>query len=461
MALASTLPTGSLADCGAKASTARASSAGIPRMRSTTRRAFRGVTRTYRAFALASITVSPFSSRPEHFCPGARGLPPGPVQPVRGRQSVPRDPGRQLGSHCHWFRLICCGADLATATAVIPDMAAERARRGELPELVADHRLGDEDRHVLAAVVHRDRVAQHRRNDHGASRPSLDHVSGALVVLRVHLLEQVVVNERALLQTTRHREVLLPLLLAAPAGDQPVAWLVGLPGAPLRLAPRAYRVTATRALALAATQRVINGVHRDTANRGTVPLPPVAACLAELDVALLGVADLADGGAAGRIHPPDLTRRHAQLRVPSLLGQQLDTRAGRTRDLGAATGPELDGVHHGAGRDVPQRQAVARPDVSTRPVLHPVPLGQARRCQDVALLAVGVVQQRDPGRAVGVVLQVRHLGRDAVLVRAAEVDQAVGALVAAARAPPARGRRLVLADTHLCSSSSGCGRLPS
>ena len=29
-----------------------------PRIRSTTRRAFRGVTRTYRAFALASIAVS-------------------------------------------------------------------------------------------------------------------------------------------------------------------------------------------------------------------------------------------------------------------------------------------------------------------------------------------------------------------------------------------------------------------
>src|SRR5512142_3113089 len=96
IALASTLPTGSLADCGANASTACASAAGSPRIRSTTRRAFRGVTRTYRAIALA----------------------------------------------------------------------AESPRGRELAELVTHHRLGDEHRDVLPAVMHGDRVAQHGRDDH-------------------------------------------------------------------------------------------------------------------------------------------------------------------------------------------------------------------------------------------------------------------------------------------------------
>ena len=56
---------------------------------------------------------------------------------------------------------------------------------------------------------------------------------------------------------------------------------------------------------------------------------------------------------------------------------------------------------------------------------------EALRRDDVALLAVGVVQQRDARRAVRVVLDVRHLGRHAVLV-ALEVDHPVAALVAAA-----------------------------
>src|SRR5262249_61098789 len=132
-------------------------------------------------------------------------------------------------------------------------MAAERPGGRELTELVADHRLGDENRDVLAAVVNRDGVAEHRRHDHGAACARLDDVPGALVVLRVHLFDQVVVDKRAFLKTTRHREVLLPLLLATPADDHPVARLVSLAGAPFRLPPRADRVTATGTLALAAT----------------------------------------------------------------------------------------------------------------------------------------------------------------------------------------------------------------
>src|SRR5215467_4433797 len=420
----------------------------MPRMRSTTRRALRGVTRTYRAIALASIASSPSLS-------------------------------------------VCADRRLTPAAAVVPDMAAERPGGRELTELVADHRLGDENRDVLAAVVNRDGVAEHRRHDHGTAGPRLDDVPGALVVLGVHLFDQVVVDKRAFLKTTRHREVLLPLLLAAPAGDHPVARLVGLAGAPLRLAPRADRVTAAGTLALATAERVVDRVHRHPAHLRAASLPAAAAGLAELDVALLGVADLAHGRPAGPVHPPDLPRGHAQLCEAALLGQQLDAGAGRAGDLGSATGPQLDRVHHGAGRDVAQRQAVAGADVRAGAVFHPVPLGQALRAQDVALLAVRVVQQRDPGRAVGVVLQVRHLGRHPVLVGPAEVDQPVGALVAAAlvphgdpavqmpatagiqraderllglaagdlgevrpaRAPPARRGRLVLADSHVCSDS--------
>src|SRR3954447_9920416 len=143
-------------------------------------------------------------------------------------------------------------------------------------------------------------------------------------------------------------------------------------------------------------------------------------------------------------------------------------------------------MHDGADRDVAQRQAVAGLDVGARTVLDPVALPQPVRREDVTLLAVLVVQQRDPGGAVRVVLDVRDPRAHAVLVVPAEVDQTVGPLVAAAlvpgrdaagvvaaaalgerphqrlrgggpvdldevadrRAAPARRRRLVLADSH-------------
>src|SRR5258708_32062949 len=58
----------------------------------------------------------------------------------------------------------------------------EGAGGGELAEPVADHVLGDEDRHVATAVVDRDGVAHHDRQDHPRARPGLHDL---LLVARV------------------------------------------------------------------------------------------------------------------------------------------------------------------------------------------------------------------------------------------------------------------------------------
>src|SRR6266498_4827729 len=101
-----------------------------------------------------------------------------------------------------------------------------------------------------------------------------------------------------------------------------------------------------RTLALAATKRVVDRVHRYPTYRGPTPLPPIAASLAELDVCLLGIPDFADGGAASEVDEPDFARRHTQVGIGTLLGQQLDASTRRTCYLRAAAGPQFDGVHH-------------------------------------------------------------------------------------------------------------------
>src|SRR5690606_6628695 len=119
-------------------------------------------------------------------------------------------------------------ADITSATTallVVLLVALESPRGGELAELVADHRLGDEHRDVLATVVHCEGVAEEVRGDHRTTRPGLDEVLGALLVLGVHLLLKVVVHERALGNTARHVRFSLSALLAGPttAHDELVA----------------------------------------------------------------------------------------------------------------------------------------------------------------------------------------------------------------------------------------------
>src|SRR5438067_9579699 len=93
---------------------------------------------------------------------------------------------------------------LPAARPLLAGEVPERARRGELAELVADHGLGDVDGHVLAAVVDGDRVADHVGDDRGAPRPRLHDALLPRLVQPLDLDPQVVVDERALLETSRH-----------------------------------------------------------------------------------------------------------------------------------------------------------------------------------------------------------------------------------------------------------------
>src|SRR6266498_130933 len=403
MAESSTFLTARADARGVNCSTRRASSTWRPRMRSMTRRALNGETRTNRACALtprfswawafSDISLVPLSSLT-----------------TSAARAASANPGRPL-----------LGA-----------VDAEGPGRRELAELVADHRLGDVHGHVLAPIVDRDRVPDHVGDDRGAPRPGLDDPLVAPAVQLVDLLQQVVIHKGALFQRASHRLPSPPL--AATAEDELVGGLVAVAGATLRLAPRAHRVAATRALALATAERVVDRVHGHAARLRAAVLVPVAPGLAPVDQVMLGVADLADRGPAGHLDLADLARGHPQGGAATLLGQQLDGDPGRAAHLGAAARAQLHGVDQGADRDAAQRQGVARLDVRALAGLDHVANAEAVRRQDVALLAVEVVEQRDPKSPVRVVLDRRHLGRHPVLV-AAEVDDAVALLVATAAVP--------------------------
>src|SRR5437870_8611529 len=118
---------------------------------------------------------------------------------------------------------------------------------------------------------------------------------------------------------------MLVRLLFLPARDD-----VGVagPGAPARLvalgglAPRRHRVIAL-ALALAAAHRVVDRVHDRAAHGGPEALPAHAPGLADRDVLVIEVADLAHGGHAVERDQPHLARGQPQRRAVPLLGQQL------------------------------------------------------------------------------------------------------------------------------------------
>ena len=115
-------------------------------------------------------------------------------------------------------------------------------------------------------------------------------------------------------------------------------------------------------------------------------------------------------------------------------------------------------MYRRADRDVLERECVADLDISVRAGNDLITDLEAVRCEDVALLAVNVVEQSDAGAAVRIVLDRSDASRDTVL-RALEVDHAIEALMAAALMADGQAALLVTAAVLLQAFRQGLLRL--
>src|SRR6187402_386426 len=103
---------------------------------------------------------------------------------------------------------VSIAVSLLLRSLLVGRVTLERPGQRKLAELVPDHLIRDIDRHVLLAVVHRDRDADEIGQDRRAARPGLDRL---LVLRRGRLFDlrhQVVVDERALLERAGHATLL-------------------------------------------------------------------------------------------------------------------------------------------------------------------------------------------------------------------------------------------------------------
>src|SRR5271156_7071526 len=141
------------------------------------------------------------------------------------------------------------------------------------------------------------------------------------------------------------------LSLRPSADDQIVrrlflARLVSLGG----LAPRRLRMVTFR-LALATAVRMVNGIHRDSAHVTALTQPSRAPGLADRDIFVIEITDLADGRAAIGLHHPLLARRQLEQRHLTLFRHQLRLHARAACDLGAGARLPLDRMEPCAERD--------------------------------------------------------------------------------------------------------------
>ncbi len=177
--------------------------------------------------------------------------------------------------------------------------------------------------------------------------------------------------------------------------------------------------------------RVIHRVHRHTAYGRTNTPPALGAGLAQRAQAVLAVGDFADGGLAFGAHLAHFTGAKTQGHVTTILCQNLYRGTGGAGQLATLARLHFHVVHSGTQRDVAQRQRVTGLDRRIFAGLDAVAGLEALGRQDVAALAVQVLDQGDVRGAVRIILDPLDHARDAFLVTT-EVDATVLLLVTTA-----------------------------
>src|SRR5258705_6950389 len=234
-----------------------------------------------------------------------------------------------------------------------------------------------------------------------------------------------------LLAIVAYPGLLRGLTALPPADDHPLRRLLLVARLPaFLLAPWADDVPSA---ARTPTVRVVDGVHHLAAHLRALPHPAALARLAPRLQLVFRVAALPKHGERALVPQPPFRARHAEGDVLALLRHPLRRHPGRPAYLRTLADLQLDAVHRGAERDLAERQRVAEPHVGARAGGDHVADLEPLRVNDVALLPILVLHERDTSRPIRIVLDLTHRRRSAEAVPL-EVDDAVLPLVPTADA---------------------------
>ncbi len=143
--------------------------------------------------------------------------------------------------------------------------------------------------------------------------------------------------------------------------------------------------------------RMAARVHCRAAYCWTPAHPTIASGLADFDVAVIDIADLTHRRQTFLTHQSHFAAWQPDLGIFGFAPDQLGRCACRTGQLSTASGFQFNVMNQRTHRNIPQWQCIAVTQRRTGAAHQRIAYLQAQRRDDVALLAVNIVQQRDTG----------------------------------------------------------------
>ena len=115
-------------------------------------------------------------------------------------------------------------------------------------------------------------------------------------------------------------------------------------------------MTTTRSTSFTTTERVVDRVHHDTADRRALAEPARAACRTRGFIHVIDIGNLTDNGEAVFGDEADFTTRELDLAELAVLGDEFSSGTGGADQLSTLARLELDVVDHRVQRDVADRE---------------------------------------------------------------------------------------------------------
>jgi hypothetical protein len=191
---------------------------------------------------------------------------------------------------------------------------------------------------MAASIVDRDRVSHHLREDHRSAAPGANHLLLFFLIHGFDTLEQFRLNVRVPFFNDRDISaylIYLAVRLAATTHNVLIRLLIkaGLLTQG-RLTPRTLRTGETNRLAaFTTTMWMVAGAHSCTANRRANAEVALATGFTKFDIAVVEIADLANGRVTNLMDETNFTRGHTDLGKIAFFGKQLCRASSRTDHL--------------------------------------------------------------------------------------------------------------------------------
>ena len=175
-------------------------------------------------------------------------------------------------------------------------------------------------------------------------------------------------------------------------------------------------------------------VHNNTADGRSDTHVTLTACFTDGNVFVVDVTNLADCSHAVDANHSNFARGETYLCVLAFLRHQLCAVTCASYELTALTGRKLNVVNQGTNRDGADRKCITGLNISRCTGDNYIAVGKTKRCNDVALFAVFILEKSDVCASVRIVFDTDNCCRHIHLVTL-KVDYSVFLSVSAATMP--------------------------